>query len=72
MENNLLDLYEKEQLSDFIQKHYDSQNPTRFLIEVIPQSMSVDVKISIVDDDNLHIQTSHVTSLIDWENYNWR
>lgn len=70
-ENRLLDDYEKEQLSKFIQKHYDGKNPTRFLIEVVPRSLSVDVKISIVDDENLYIQTSHVTSLIDWKNYDF-
>ena len=67
----LLDEYEKNELAKFIEKHAKEGKPTRYLVEVIPQSMSTDVKISNISDENLHIQTTDVTSLIDWENYDF-
>ena len=67
----ILDEYEKKELAAFIEKYSVNDKPTRFLIEVIPQQLSTNVKISNITDENLHIATTDATSLIDWENYDF-
>ena len=58
---HLIDDYEKNELAKFIEKHHKGDKPTRFLVEVIPQSMSTNVVISNIVDENLHIQTTDKT-----------
>ena len=71
-EENLLDIYEKEQLAAFIQKHMKpGKEITRYLIEVIPGGLAVDVKISTIDGGQHSLETSNSTSLIDWKNYDF-
>lgn len=72
MENKLIDDYEKEQISNFIAKHTkDGVQPTCFLIEVVPRSVSTDVKISVIENREYNLETSNSTSLIDWKNYDF-
>jgi hypothetical protein len=69
---NLLEPKDLENLKNYIEKNFDPHGkPISFMIEVIPQSMSVDVKISVIDDPDNYIKTRGVTSIIDWENYDF-
>lgn len=67
----LLGKKELENLKNYIERNYESGSPTSFIIEVTPESMSIDVKISIIDDPDNYIKTKGVTSIIDWENYDF-
>jgi hypothetical protein len=46
-------------------------NGGRLLIEVIQQSMSIDVKVGSILDDSVHIPVRGIESIIDWENYDF-
>jgi hypothetical protein len=72
----LLNEKELENLKNYIEKNYTevdyrSGRPISFMLEVIPQSLSTDVKISIIDDPDNYIKTRGATSIIDCENYDW-
>ena len=67
---------EVENLKNYIESNYNAGNPPEgrpmsFMVEVIPQSMSTDVKISVIDDPDNYIKTRGVTSIIDWDNYDF-
>lgn len=67
---------ELENLKNYIESNYNTGNPPEgrpmsFMVEVIPQSMSTDVKVSVIDDPDNYIKTKGVTSIIDWDNYDF-
>lgn len=68
----LLSEKDRQNLADYIQKQYDFNGgkEMRFVIEVVPGSVATDVKISTIEDDNLY-RTTNVTSVIDWDNYDF-
>jgi len=46
-------------------------NGGRLLVEVVQQSMSIDVVVGIVKDENLHVPVLGNQSIIDWDNYDF-
>lgn len=75
----LLDKKAAETLADYINSAYvgfvrrniNGERPLVFSVEVIPGSMSTDVKIGIVSDDRAYVRVVHKASVIDWENYDF-
>jgi hypothetical protein len=73
---NLLGPNELGNLRNYIESNYNAGNlpegrPMSFMVEVIPGSMSTDVKVSVIDDPDNYIKTRGVTSIIDWDNYDF-
>jgi hypothetical protein len=46
-------------------------NGGRLLVEVIQQSLSTDVKVGLITDENLHVPVLGNQSIIDWDNYDF-
>lgn len=66
---NLTQIEEKK-LIDYVNQALQEDKPTRFMIEIQPESMSTDVKISIISED-VYLQTFGKESVIDWDNYDF-
>ena len=61
---------EEKKLIDFVNESLMEDKPARFMIEIVPQSMSTNVKISVIPED-IHLQTFGKESIIDWDNYDF-
>ena len=71
IESNYLSQVEIQTLVNRIEELTTREKDSRMLIEIEKQSLSIDVRIGLVWDENLHIQVIGMQSIIDWDNYDF-